>query len=71
MSILTGCGRKEAEQVEAKNKAAAASAFMHQGNGKVRKWGESGFVGFSSKDLKPAGSARAAAESSEASNAKK
>ena len=43
---LTGCGNKEAEENAAREKAKqeALNQFMHQGNGKVRKWGESGFV---------------------------
>lgn len=67
-SILTGCGNKEA--TPAAQQAAEAQKPAAPGPVHVRKWGESGFVGFSSKDLKPSSSAAAAA-SNEASNAKK
>lgn len=41
-SMLTGCGNKEAEQAAAQQKATneAASVFLKQGDGKIRKWGE-------------------------------
>ncbi|MCG9024496.1 hypothetical protein [Laribacter hongkongensis] len=43
---LAGCGDKAAEEAAACKKAEeeAAKVVMKQGNGKVRKWGESGFV---------------------------
>lgn len=43
---LTGCGNKEAEEAAARKQAEqeAAKIVLKQGNGKVRKWGESGFV---------------------------
>lgn len=47
-SLLTGCSDPAAEQVQEQQKAQAdgLDKFMHQGNGKVRKPGESGFKSF-------------------------
>lgn len=41
-----GCGDKAAEETTARKKAEdeAAKIVLKQGNGTVRKWGESGFV---------------------------
>jgi len=43
---LAGCGEKAAEEAAARKQAEeeAAKVVMKQGNGKVRKWGESGFA---------------------------
>lgn len=43
---LAGCGKKAAEEAAARKQAEeeAAKVVMKQGSGKVRKWGESGFV---------------------------
>lgn len=42
LSMLTGCGNKEAEQAAAQQKATneAAAVFMKQGDGKIRQWGQ-------------------------------
>jgi predicted small lipoprotein YifL len=46
IACLAGCGDKEAEEAAARKRAEeeAAKIVMKQGNGKVRKWGESGFA---------------------------
>lgn len=61
-SMLTGCSDKEAEQAQARQKAQdeAVKQFMRQGNGTIRKPGESGFVGFGTSQDKPAGTAKPA-----------
>jgi outer membrane biogenesis lipoprotein LolB len=61
-SMLTGCSDKETEQAQARQKAQyeAQKQFMSQGNGKVRDWGTSGFVGFGTSKDKPAGTAKPA-----------
>lgn len=41
---LAGCSDKAEQQQKAQQ--AALNQVMHQGNGQVRKWGQSGFVGF-------------------------
>ena len=55
---LAGCSDKAEQQQKAQQ--AALNQVMHQGNGQVRKWGQSGFVGFgpgqSAKPASPAGS---------------
>jgi len=60
---LVGCGDKAAEEAATRKKAEeeAAKIVMKQGNGKVRKWGESGFVDVSKPTTPaPAGSSPAA-----------
>lgn len=43
-SYMAGQAQVQADQTD------AVQTFMNQGNGKVRKWGESGFTGFGTKN---------------------
>ena len=50
---LAGCSDKAEQQQKAQQ--AALNQVMHQGNGPVRKWRQSGLVGFGpGQDAKPA-----------------